>query len=81
MFVDNTLDQLLELRANFLEEFKDEVDLMLTEAENDEETLDWHFHDSFANESSSKEDGERHEEVTAKEASQIKERVRDWGQE
>jgi hypothetical protein len=69
------LQHLFELRANRLKGLKDELDLVLREAEDYEHALNRHFYYRFSNESSSKEHAERDQEVPAEEACKIKERI------
>jgi hypothetical protein len=66
----------LQLRADALERAQNDINLMLWEAKDDEEALEWNFHDGFSNETSSEENSERDEEVTAQETCQVKQRVR-----
>ena len=81
LFVDSGCEYLLYCGTDFLERVHYEVDLVLTEAEYDEEGLYGDFVDGFADERGREEHRERDEEVAAQEPGQVEQRVRHGGQD
>jgi len=61
--------------VNSVQEAENQGNLVVAEAENDEEALDGYFDNGLANESSSEKHAEGNQEVAAEEPSQVKQRV------
>jgi len=77
---DGSLHKVLYFRGKALEHGQDDVNLVLTEAEDHEEGLQGNLHDGFSDERSAKEDAEGDQEVPAQEPGQVKQRVRNLKQ-